>query len=269
MIDQYGLIVDQTGDGADACNFNCCAIALGIYDPMKAAQAVGWFWNNGRPVRHPFQIPANNPNSFSRDQAVLLMQVLSPERIEQFLNSCGWFFPNTERDWPGSTKYPRPHVYYEDSHPSRETLVKTFNLWRLRFEGTLPPAKWYDKNGIEHDAVIVEKNFDHADFMTPDFTAMSLILAGRDPSLGHLTLAKFLCRQAIKDHCRKAWADKTYSDFKQLYFTAKVLGVHRELAVEHPWGLPFAANMYFTKRRNLPELEQGFLKEFEREGFLD
>ena len=232
MIDKHGLIVDQTGDGGDSCNFTCTGIALGLYDDKVTVKynAIELFWNNGFPVRHPYQVPWNNAKNFTRDQAIPLMQVLSPSKIVSFLDQNKWFFPNFDRDYPGTAKRPWPHKFIND-----------------RGE---PEFRW----------------FDFADPMTPDFTAMALIKAGVTPSRLHLKIAKWLCRKAIEDHCKRAKEDKSFADFKQLYFTAKTLGLHREFAEAHPWSLHFASWEYFANKRNLQDLDFAFQKEFEREG---
>jgi len=226
MIDKYGLIVDMTGDGGDSCNFTCTAIALGWEPPLNA---VTLFWNNGAPVRHPFQSPWDNPKNFTRDQAIPLMWALAPHRIQEFLSRNPWFFPNFERDYPGTAKKPWPHKFIND-----------------RGE---PEFRW----------------FDYADPMTPDFTAMARILAKDPPGKIRMAIAKYLCERAIIDHCLRAKQDKDFVDFKQLYFTAKALGLHKYFAQSHPWGLHYASWKYFTDRRDLKLIDDLFQNEFQKE----
>jgi len=253
LIDELGLIVDKTGDGGDSCNFTCCGILLGLYEGKATIQnnAINYFWNGGYPVRHPKQHPWNNPKNFTRDQAIPLMWLLSSDQIKTFLKRNPWFFPNFERDSIGSAKCPWPHRFYKDSRPSPQN----FPAWG---SVQVPPG-----------AELEFKWFDYADPMTPDFTAMSLIKAGVTPSSLHLKIAKWLCRKAIEDHCKIAKEDKGYADFKQLYFTAKTLGLHREFAEAHPWSLHFASWEYFSNKRNLQDLDVAFQKEFEREGIRE
>jgi len=256
VIDQYGLIVDKTGDAGDSCNFTSCAIVLGLYEdkPTVKANAINYFWNSGFPVRHPFQKPWNNHKNFTRDQAILLMQVLPKDKILQFITDHSYFFPNFERDWPGSVKCPWPHRFWKDSRPTPNNLPL--------FGHIDPPTKGEDYE-------IEFKWFDYADPMTPDFTAMSLILAGEKPISKHMAIARFLCRHAIENHCARAMEDKTFVDFKQLYFTAKALGLHLDFAAAHPWGLHYASWKYFTDVRSLPEIDAGFEAEFKKEGILE
>lgn len=235
MIDQYGFIVDQTGDQGDACAFTCAGIILGLYADKATVHynAVEGFWNDGNPVRHPHGGPNHsNPKNFTRDQAVELMWVLDPIRIAIFLTKNPHFFPNVERDYPGTVKHPYPHKFINDKGK--------------------PEFRW----------------FDYADIMTPDFIGMCRHLMGDDDNW-IMPVARFWCRRSIDSHCNDARADKTNTDFKQLYFTAKALGLHLDFAAQHPWGLYFAAEQYFTKRRNLPELEQAFIREFKREGIKE
>jgi len=226
MIDQYGLIVDQTGDGGDSCNFTCTAIALGWEPPINA---ISLFWNKGFPVRHPFDTPWNNPRNFTRDQAIPLMWVLPPHKIQSFLDRNPWFFPNFERDYMGTAKKPWPHRFIND-----------------RGE---PEFRW----------------FDYADPMTPDFKAMARVLAKDPPGKIGMEIAKYFCRRAILDHCLRAKQDKDFVDFKQLYFTAKAFDLHREFAAAHPWGLHYASWKYFTERRELGLIDKLFEQEFARE----
>lgn len=253
MIDQHGFIVDKDGDAGDSCSFTCTGIILGLYANKDTVHfnAVEGFWNNGRPVRHPHAGPNYaNPHNFTRDQAVPLMWVLEPVRIAQFLSNNGCFFPNVERDLPGSGKKCYPHKFYKDSRPDTTTVP------------------WWKKLPAYEGCEIESKSFDYADLMTPDFIGMCRYLMG-DEKNWIMPLARFWCRHSIEAHCTEARKDKTFADFKQLYFTAKALGLHQEFAEQHPWGLYFAAEEYFTKRRSLPDLEHAFVKEFKREGIKE
>jgi hypothetical protein len=140
VIDKNGLIVDKGGDAGDSCNFTCSAITLGwIPDNPRSLEL---FWNDGSPVRHPFQTPWNNPLNFTKDQAIPLIHATvlkmpdARQHIEYFLNQNRWFFPNLERDSVGSKKMMRPHLFYKDSHPSPITVAKKFNFLRWKWEGT-------------------------------------------------------------------------------------------------------------------------------------
>lgn len=254
MIDQYGLIVDKNGDGGDSCNFTSCALYLGV-------PGINWttsrklFWNGGMPVRHPFQKPWDNPLNFTRDQAVLLMRILDPHQIKTFLDRNPRFFPNIERDAPGSKKLPYPHRNWKDSRPYAES----YPFWQSVKKPEIVDPSWE-----------IEFSWgNYADIMTPDFTAMARVLAHDPPGSSHMSIAKFFCRHAIEDHCNRAKADKDFVDFKQLYFTAKALGLHRDFAAAHPWGLHYASWKYFTSVRELPEIDQAFMKEFKSEGILE
>ncbi len=106
--DKSGYPVDETGDGGDS------ARAVGIlalfmpFRPTKAAE----YEHVGALVRHPLQVPWNNPKNFTRDQLICLVPALSTNAAKRVfwatLKRC-CFAQNFERDAVGSTKYPWPH----------------------------------------------------------------------------------------------------------------------------------------------------------------
>jgi hypothetical protein len=110
-LDSQNYAVDQTLDGGDS------AVRAGIFMIGNKKPITGYVNNFGEGVRHPNQYPWNNPKNFSRDQLVMLLAGLyssgQTEAAKKVFWSHGkrlWLFAqNTERDVPGSTKYPWPH----------------------------------------------------------------------------------------------------------------------------------------------------------------
>jgi hypothetical protein len=104
--DSYGLPVDQTGDGGDS------AARAGILALTNSNHKVGlsqYAW-----MRHPHDEPWNNPKNFTRDQAMCLLPKMPVYYVRQFFWQrlrAFFFAPNTERDYPGTTKYPWPHSF--------------------------------------------------------------------------------------------------------------------------------------------------------------
>lgn len=128
-LDDKGFIVDKTGDGGDTANRE------GQWAYITEEDR-GWHLSFVAPtyscdwVRHPSQVPWNNPKNFTRDQATPLVAALGKTyftnkivfehealTIRSFFYSIifrGGFMPNTERDVVGSTKYPWPHKFIND-----------------------------------------------------------------------------------------------------------------------------------------------------------
>lgn len=247
MIGPIGEILDAGGDGGDSCNFTCTAIALGMYDTQPATKVVliNLFWNEGQPVRHPHQtkrmtievgeikqtriwLHHNNAKNFSRDQAIPLIEVLSQSRAERFLQSL------KDNHWflPNSER----DIEGSIKRPYPHFFVN--DRWELEFS-------W----------------FDHADFATPDFIGFVMIKAGvAEKHPWFMRLAKWWCKRSID-----AYAKVGSVDFKQLYFTARAYGLVGYMASKY--GLRAHSHQYFVVERDLPELHQAFLREFDRQGF--
>ena len=112
--DKFGFPTDCTSDGGDSA---MRAGVLGTFmdDPITPTglYSIGW----GTLVRHPKDVPWDNPKNFTRDQMMCLVSALKP----QFVKAVFWsrvkafcFAQNTERDYLGTTKYPWPHHYIDD-----------------------------------------------------------------------------------------------------------------------------------------------------------
>lgn len=231
-IDKLNLIVDgQRGDGGDSCNFTCTFFWLvrGQEGPFKKEisriTCLFWgFFDSDGPVRHPHQVPWNNPKNFSRDQAIPLIAISSKGLARHFfwktIRNFG-FMPNSERDYPGTTKYPWPH--------------KVNGKWRM---------------------------FDFADPVGFDFAGM-MILRGRMWYLYWLLPLGYLQTWlSIIFFCSKACADKEHTDFKQLYILASHYGLDRFFYNLYPWGLEYASEKYFCGWRDLEPIHNLFLHEF-------
>lgn len=124
--DSNCYLVSETLDGMDSCFRAGIATVFkldAIYNGPK-----NYCHYSPTPVRHPLEAPANNPKNFSRDQLIPLMgglytidEILYSKRIFWQLFRRAFFCFNTERDMPGSTKYPWPHSFYKDSFPKSTT----------------------------------------------------------------------------------------------------------------------------------------------------
>jgi hypothetical protein len=89
---------------------------------------------NGLLVRCPEDAPANNPKNCTRDQLIMLIAAFShvdnrPVCKRVLLSTIKrlLFAQNTERDKPGSTKYPWPHSFWKDSEPNTVREYKYFD----------------------------------------------------------------------------------------------------------------------------------------------
>lgn len=114
--DSLGYPVDQTYDGGDS------AVRNSILWAAKDDRAAGLFtyFNNGSPVRHPVNPPHNNPKNMTRDNLIMLLGAVAHNPTQTYRDEskkvllkllkrfCFCF--NTERDYPGTKKYPWPHI---------------------------------------------------------------------------------------------------------------------------------------------------------------
>lgn len=114
--DEYGYPVEARLDGGDS------AVRMGILalcgketntDKMESYEV-----QLGMLTRHPTQYPWNNPKNFSRDQLMCFLAGIDKLQLRDLAKRIFWsrarsffFAQNTERDIPGSTKYPYPHIF--------------------------------------------------------------------------------------------------------------------------------------------------------------
>ncbi len=118
--DQYGIICQHSKtdpnylDGGDSAR-STAIMALAGSDEDKAL--IGVFESAfGTLVRHPHQVPWNNPNNFTRDQTIPLMAIYYAtawtnnlaKRVFTEIKKRGFRAQNTEFDYPG-TKKPFPN----------------------------------------------------------------------------------------------------------------------------------------------------------------
>lgn len=113
-LDDKGYPVDQTKDGGDSAVRHGILSLCGV--ATKSNEAYEYGENTGMIVRHPNQVPWNNPKNFSRDQLMVFVGGLkasqSPRIAPQvfYAHLKRFFFAqNFERDHVGTTKYPWPH----------------------------------------------------------------------------------------------------------------------------------------------------------------
>ncbi len=120
--DTFGFIVDKNGDGGDSCR------AAGLWELFGGENSqVNNFTSNQEGiygVRHPVQVPWNNPRNQSRDQEICRMAGLWKRNTgdsryqtkKSFWSHARrlFFCNNFERDYVGSKKYPFPHSFIND-----------------------------------------------------------------------------------------------------------------------------------------------------------
>lgn len=115
--DGVGFPVDQTGDGGDS------AMRAGMLEQFHPSRQlyVGYEVASGTLTRHPFQKPWNNPKNMTRDQLIPRLAGLWAMGQNDVCRRVFWFYfkrgfvgQNTQRDWPGSTKFPWPQVVTEN-----------------------------------------------------------------------------------------------------------------------------------------------------------
>ncbi len=116
--DEYGFPVDQTGDGGDSAMRNGI---LMMCDDLNRVSAINYSLNLGEWVRHSTQRPWTNPKNFSRDQLIVFIAGINKEKWRPLIEMTFrrhakrlFFCQNTERDKPGTTKYPWPHTFEND-----------------------------------------------------------------------------------------------------------------------------------------------------------
>jgi hypothetical protein len=119
-LDNDGIILDITGDGGDSANREgLYALFAKTGDQTKVIAKLlcpGYL-----AVRHPNQVPWNNPWNFTRDQLIPYaagcskLGLISITRKLFISHACRLFFcQNFQRDYPGSWKYPWPHTFIND-----------------------------------------------------------------------------------------------------------------------------------------------------------
>jgi hypothetical protein len=115
--DEHGFLVNERLDGMDSCfRAGITATFSDEVNFMLFDDDIQLYVKDGICVRHPLQVPANNPKNFSKDQLIPLMSGLYKTRHVEINRKIFWkmlrrgfFAQNFERDLPGTTKYPWPH----------------------------------------------------------------------------------------------------------------------------------------------------------------
>lgn len=129
--DENGFLVNETGDSMDSCFRMGIATVFGLQSDF--ADVYNYVDPIFTPVRHPKQEPANNPKNFSKDQLIPLFAGLYLKKDTVYSRQIFWklfrrgfFCFNSERDWPGSTKYPWP-VKMKSKDPSDNGKLRLFD----------------------------------------------------------------------------------------------------------------------------------------------
>lgn len=109
-LDEQGYPVDRTYDGGDSAVRNGMLLLVGH---PSAKPMTDYVHSGGMLTRHPHQAPWNNPYNFSRDQLMACVPGMDRATARKVLYSCllrMCFAQNIQRDWPGSWKFPWPHM---------------------------------------------------------------------------------------------------------------------------------------------------------------
>lgn len=114
--DKDGYPVEARLDGGDsAVRMGILALCGKDSDLKKIAS---YEVESGMLTRHPKQYPWNNPRNYSRDQLMCFLAGLDKLEQRELCRRIFWsraksffFAQNTERDIPGSTKYPYRHCF--------------------------------------------------------------------------------------------------------------------------------------------------------------
>lgn len=139
--DGRGFPVDNSGDGGDSSHFAglLARVSSEGWGLLRYYQVVP-----GILVRYPHKSPWNNPKNFTRDQLVAFIAGCAYAKEYTIIRRVFWkhalrigFCQNTERDYPGSTKYPWPHKFYEDSDTKKKIVQKWFDAPDI-----LSPGNW-------------------------------------------------------------------------------------------------------------------------------
>lgn len=136
--DEYGLPVEQYKDAGDS------AMRCGVraQSGLTGLRFLRMYYADGVCVRHPFQKPWNNPKNFTVDQLTVLLagmntygEIQAMFDIFKKYAARGFVGMNTERDWPGTTKYPWPHKVQDYVSGGKDGKIpKGAPYWRM-FDG--------------------------------------------------------------------------------------------------------------------------------------
>jgi len=214
--DSFGIIVgDTSGDGGDSLNRE------GIFSFLTGQVSDGLkicLYEKEYPVRHPYDEPWDNYKNCSRDQLTPAICVgfklkdkdISKRCLQTVIDHKG-FAPNSERDYPGSTKLPRPHEFMNE------------------------------KGEVE------KRLFDYADPITPELWYLMLKGAGHDLKAALLyPIALVWVHFAIFSHCTTYARNPHNDDAWQLACIADCFGLLLYFDDHHPYGLDAAAESYYS-----------------------
>jgi len=152
--DASGFLVDETLDGGDSALREAIAFLFSEERDLRS-----FYERDGLLVRHPEQVPWNNPLNMSRDNSVPIIAALPVEAVRRvFWRTVkrGFFAQNIERDYPGSRKYPWPHKI-KVGDPVDIGTWRVFDyadplmpdhIWHLIWCGRLWPLYWWAVIGV-------------------------------------------------------------------------------------------------------------------------
>ena len=125
-LDDCALPVDKTGDGGDS------SMRAGMITMTREKSSLPLnkmifglsnyeIGDTGLLIRHPHDFPWNSYKNFTRDQMLPLLAGMKSQGLNEMAarvfkaRKKAWFFAqNTERDYPGTTKFPWPHTFIND-----------------------------------------------------------------------------------------------------------------------------------------------------------
>lgn len=163
-LDINGFPVDASYDGGDSA---VRAGIIAVCNPSTTINLEQYYTHSGNMVRHPTQIPSNNPKNFTRDQMLCIVAGLYAQGKYDIIKKVLYgrlkafcFAANTERDYAGSTKMKRPHSFYKDSNPNTKTVPMKFDWSSFKFKIDI------DEFDMTHE--LESKMFDSADPLLPN-----------------------------------------------------------------------------------------------------
>lgn len=219
--DKLGYILDANLDGGDSANRAGILALLGSVDE----QLDDYMSSKGVVTRHPTQVPWNNPKNFTRDQLIPFVAGLHSQGRHYVVKDIfiahakrGFFCQNTERDYPGSTKYSYPHTYFDAT--DGRTYSKKFDfadilmpgdIWHLILCGKIRSLYWFGLIGIPWTVLDIML---HALFNKSDDEGQIIsrcVVAGRTFVRLYTTL-----KHNWKDSLKRYWVDRRSMD--EIYY---------------------------------------------------
>lgn len=225
--DDHGYLSAESKDSGDS------AVRAGLWSIFtKEADNIEFYVRSGWGVRHPLQIPWNNPRNFTKDQLKMLVAGLFAVNRQDLARAIydnlkgSWFCPNVERDHVGSVKLKYPHSFYKDSKRTEQgytgvdvTTVRMKWSWR-KFRFVPDYSKLDERQEIE------SKMFDGPDLLFPNDWEFLKVAAGLKQPSG---VGLWFHRLALKIHARSS-----HNEENQMFAECFVMGTLKEYVQINP-----------------------------------